>query len=350
MPVEVRARGVLGVALSLAGGADSKQRAGERDGETRGDDPGTALDVGFAAERHRHDAAEDDDPRERVAHGRQQPSAAARRGRLHRLGMGPGGTGSEVVRETLAVCRHRPIMLGAIALLRARARARRSCTVAVVTAGPTIDELTVADEPRSWEALGFTVDDGACAIGSVSLRLAGAGAGRGIVGWSLHGVDGGELDGLPTSASARERRTPAPMHPNGVVAIDHVVVMSPALMRSVEALERAGLELRRIRDEPTPAGAPRQAFFRLGAEILEVVQEPEDIVARAGGPGRPAHFWGLAMLVEDIDAAVAQMAPHTSEPRTAVQPGRRIATVRRSAGLAVPLALMSRDERGEEGR
>jgi uncharacterized glyoxalase superfamily protein PhnB len=48
-----------------------------------------------------------------------------------------------------------------------------------------------------------------------------------------------------------------------VVAIDHVVAMSPALDRTVRALQAAGLELRRIREQPTPAGAPRQAFFRL---------------------------------------------------------------------------------------
>ena len=100
-----------------------------------------------------------------------------------------------------------------------------------------------------------------------------------------------------------------------------------------------------MREEPTPAGAPRQAFFRVGREILELVQEPEDVVERAGGRDRPARFWGLAVLVDDLDHAVAAMAPHVGSVRAAVQPGRRIATVRRSAGLAVPLALMSRDER-----
>ena len=211
--------------------------------------------------------------------------------------------------------------------------------------GPTIDELTIADDAGNWAALGFDVDEGACAIGTVTLRFAGARTGRGIVGWSLRGLASVALDGLPSTASEREPREPAGPHPNGVTAIDHVVVMSPALGRTVEALQRAGLDLRRIRDEPTPAGAPRQAFFRLGREIVEVVQEPEDIVARAGGPGRPAHFWGLALLAADLDATVARIGAHVGEPRAAVQPGRRIATVRRSAGLAVPLALMSPDER-----
>jgi len=117
--------------------------------------------------------------------------------------------------------------------------------------------------------------------------------------------------------------------------------MSPALDRSVRALQEAGLALRRIREEPTPAGAPRQAFFRLGAEILEVIQEPAHIVADAGGPDRPARLWGLALIAPDLEQTVALLGTHASAPRDAVQPGRRIATVRRSAGLAVPIALMT---------
>lgn len=131
-------------------------------------------------------------------------------------------------------------------------------------------------------------------------------------------------------------------HPNGIVAIDHVVAMTPALDRTVSALRKAGLDLRRIREQPTPAGAPRQAFFRLGEEILEVVQEPEDVVAgRDGGAERPARLWGLALLAPDLDRAVAAFGEHVGVPRDAVQPGRRIATLKRSAGLAVPVALMS---------
>jgi hypothetical protein len=105
-----------------------------------------------------------------------------------------------------------------------------------------------------------------------------------------------------------------------------------------------------VREQPTPAGAPRQAFFRLGHEILEVIQEPAEVIERAGGRDRPARFWGLALLVEDLDATVATLGEHAGEARAAVQPGRRIASVRRSVGLAVPLALMSADERVESRR
>jgi hypothetical protein len=117
--------------------------------------------------------------------------------------------------------------------------------------------------------------------------------------------------------------------------------MSPELDRSVKALESAGLALRRIREEPTPAGAPRQAFFRLGAEVLEVIQEPDRILAEAGGRSRPARLWGLALVASDLDRTVELLAPHASAPRDAVQPGRRIATVGRSAELAIPIALMT---------
>ena len=207
----------------------------------------------------------------------------------------------------------------------------------------TIDELAVADQPERWTAASFAVHDSCCQLGSVRLRFAGPRqeAGAGILGWSLRGIASVELDGLPTTRSQSPPPPPPGAHPNGAVAVDHVVVMSPALDRTVAELRAAGLDLRRVRDQPTPAGAPRQAFFRLGEEILEVVQEPDAVLERDGGPDRPARLWGLALRVQDLDRTLAALAPNVSPARPAVQPGRRIATVRRSAGLAVPVALMS---------
>ena len=208
----------------------------------------------------------------------------------------------------------------------------------------SIEELVLADEPERWAALGFAVDGDVVQLGAVRLRLAGEDAGRGIVGWSLCGIASTELDGMPTTRAEETVTDGAPAeHPNGVAAIDHVVAMTPALERTVRALSDAGLDLRRIREEPTPAGAPRQAFFRLGAEILEVVQEPEHVIAARGdgGADRQARLWGLAFVAPDLDRTVAALGEHSGEVRDAVQPGRRIATVRRSAELAVPVALMS---------
>ncbi|HTU79097.1 MAG TPA: hypothetical protein VMF09_10100 [Solirubrobacteraceae bacterium] len=221
----------------------------------------------------------------------------------------------------------------------------------------SIDELALAEDSDPWTACGFALTDHACQIGAVRVRFTDPGAGpgaaqaaRGLVGWSLRGIDSAQLDGLPTTISHSPLPAAAPAHPNGVLAIDHVVAISPAFERSVAALRRAGLELRRVREQPTPAGAPRQAFFRLGREILELVEEPDRVARGAGGPQRPAHFWGLALLAEDLERAAASFAPHVSEIRAAVQPGRRIATVRRSAGFGVPLALISRESASEARR
>jgi hypothetical protein len=210
---------------------------------------------------------------------------------------------------------------------------------------PTLDELTVADKPDAWRDCGFLVEGDICAVGETRIRLAGDGAGKGLSGWSLREVDAdAELDGLPTTRSESPApREPAPggrRHPNGVTGLDHVVAITPDLGRTVAALELAGLDLRRIREEPTPAGAPRQAFFRLGEVILEVVQEPQEAIERAGGDHR-AFFWGLAFVSPDLEETVASLGDRVSEVRDAVQPGRRIATLRRSAGLALPIALMS---------
>ena len=204
----------------------------------------------------------------------------------------------------------------------------------------TVEELTVADAPQAWRECGFEVVGEECAVGGTRILFAPAEGARGLLGWSLAGLASIDLDGLPTTRSETPTQGEPSPHPNGITAIDHVVAISSDLDRTVAALEAAGLDLRRIREEPTPAGAPRQAFFRVGGTILEVVQEPPEATERAGGD-RPAFFWGLAFVAPDLDRTVAFLGEHAGEIRDAVQPGRRIATLRRSAGLSVPVALMT---------
>jgi hypothetical protein len=201
----------------------------------------------------------------------------------------------------------------------------------------TVDELLVADPPELWEDLGFRIEDDCCQIGGVCVRLDSR-AGKRIVSWSLRGIDGSELDGLATTVSSTEPRKHTEPHPNGVTAIDHVVAFSPDLDRTVVVLEAAGLDLRRIREEPTPAGAPRQAFFRLGEVILECVQLPDSANLDRS---RNARLWGLAVRTEDMDATAAYLGDRLGEPRPAVQQGRMIATLRRDAGSTVPFAFMT---------
>ena len=204
----------------------------------------------------------------------------------------------------------------------------------------TLDELVVADAAEAWSACGFTVEADVCVVGDARIRFAEGRGERGIEEWTLRDLESLDLDGLPTSRSDQRSPGDPPAHPNGIAGLDHVVAISSDLDRTVDALVAAGLDLRRVREEPTPAGAPRQAFFRLGSAILEVVQEPPEATAKAGGD-RPAFFWGLAFVAPDLERTVAFLGDRAGDVRDAVQPGRRIATLRRNAGLSVPIALMT---------
>lgn len=205
--------------------------------------------------------------------------------------------------------------------------------------GARVAEIVLADDPPAWEALGFAVDaDGAIALDGVALRLAGRAAGQGLLGLALDGMPpGAGLDGI-----ARLEPGPAPAraeHPNGVCAVDHVVVRTPSLPRTVQALRHAGLDLRRTRDAPVPPASPdarlQQAFLLAGACVVEVV-----------GPAAPdatggAALWGVTLVARDLDALAHRLGPRMGAVRDAVQPGRRIATLSAHAGVGCPVAMMT---------
>jgi hypothetical protein len=192
-------------------------------------------------------------------------------------------------------------------------------------------ELEAGDDPAAWTALGFAVDDGGVVrLGGVGVRLTGAGGG--LRGWQLAGAgDPGAIEGVATTWSAAAPVIPGtlPRHPNGATALDHVVLLTDDRDRTVAALVAAGGDERR-RAEP-PQVPVAMAFVRLGEAIVEV--------AEGGGP---PGLWGLVAVVEDLDAVAAQLGPERlGAISDAVQPGRRIATVRRQPGLGTALAFMS---------
>lgn len=206
---------------------------------------------------------------------------------------------------------------------------------------PTVASLTLAADRGAWRAAGFRVEGDSAAAGRLHLRFAGEAA-RPRISWALRAPATLELDGLPTERSDEPAPPAAPAHPNGVERLDHIVAFSGDLQRTISSLEAAGLDFRRLREGPTPAGSERQAFFRLGEVILEVVEHPPGTPA-AEDADAPSRFYGLAFLVRDIEATAQVLGTRLGEVRDAVQPGRRIATVARAAGLGLPVALMTPD-------
>src|ERR1044072_5079588 len=104
---------------------------------------------------------------------------------------------------------------------------------------PTLDELTVADEPEAWAALGVELDGDTCVVGDTRIRMVGRDAGRGLTGWSLRDIEAVELDGLPTVRSDLSPPGESPAHPNCITALDHVVAIAPDLDRTVAVLQGA---------------------------------------------------------------------------------------------------------------
>ena len=113
--------------------------------------------------------------------------------------------------------------------------------------------------------------------------------------------------------------------------IDHVVLMTDNLDRTCEAVtEVTGCPLKRVRE----VGEIRQGFHRVGegGVILEVVERAD--VSRTS-------LWGLVIATPSFDDLVQAAGDLVSEPKDAVQPGRRISTVKAKAGLGIPVALMT---------
>lgn len=203
------------------------------------------------------------------------------------------------------------------------------------------------------------MEGGLTTIGGVEIRLTGGDGG--IEGWVLRSAAStdfeglSEMDGLPAEAAGRgepggpetaDRGETGPSrarHPNGALAIDHLVVFTPDLKRTVAAMEGVGFDLRRVREATEPGPDVRQAFFRPHGVIVEVVENPR------APESEPARFWGLTVTVADLDGCARLLGDRLGEVQDAVQAGRRIATVRREAGLGVPVALISPHARGLTG-
>jgi len=205
---------------------------------------------------------------------------------------------------------------------------------------PALRSILVGDSAGPWAAAGFQVDEShgraRVVIGEIRIELVGPEDGRGIVAWGFDEFDSqNDIDGI-TTITAAPTDDPPPRHENLVDHIDHVVMFTPNLQRTIAALEHAGFEARRVRDVPGTVPLRQQVFFWAGPTIIELVGPAEP-----SGDG-PATLWGLAVSCNDLDLAHDHLAGALTAPKPAVQPGRRIATLRtRDLDISTAIAFMS---------
>ncbi|MFV1990211.1 MAG: hypothetical protein ACC652_05675, partial [Acidimicrobiales bacterium] len=92
--------------------------------------------------------------------------------------------------------------------------------------------LDIADDPSSWNGIGFSVFSRQVCVGETTLRL--GKPGTGIVGWSLSGTDQATLielrEGIPTESvefvDSGRKISPVSLraHANSAILLDHIVL------------------------------------------------------------------------------------------------------------------------------
>lgn len=198
-----------------------------------------------------------------------------------------------------------------------------------------ITELQIADDPAIWADLGFTVEGDRCRVGTVDLILTGSDSGNGITGWTWHGSPDAGFGTIETAFADQPPGDAASEHPNTAAAMFYVVLMGPSHPDLVSALETVGTTV----SEPTTMGRSDAAMLRSLAPAGGI--EVEVIAPATADPDRSWELWGVIIEVADIDALATRLRSRLKSVKPAMQPGRRIATLDRSAGSSVPIAFMT---------
>lgn len=203
-----------------------------------------------------------------------------------------------------------------------------------------VAELLVTSPVEPWQQIGLRVVDGVSWIGGTALRFRSVadGAAPALSAWTLVGsaTTPPTIDGLATTY-IDDVEPQSWDHPLGATVFDHVVVMTSSVQRTCAEITRVtGEPLKRVRE----AGPVRQGFHRFGSMIVEVVES--DRVSPV-----VASFWGFVLVVDDIHETAGRLGPDVlTAPKAAVQSGRFISSFRATAGLGLPIALMSPHLRG----
>ena len=116
------------------------------------------------------------------------------------------------------------------------------------------------------------------------------------------------------------------------------MLMVPEFKQGRSALTHAGVVV-----------SPGKVFGSADKKLLRSTPMMGDFELELIGPekedsSRRWDLWGLVIAVEDIDVTADLLGDLLGRVKPAIQPGRRIATVSKSAGLGVAIAFLGPED------
>ncbi len=203
-----------------------------------------------------------------------------------------------------------------------------------------LNEITVADQPDAWRAIGFTVEDGRVRIGdSFVIHLTGA-PGGGITSWTL-GIDGlngastTDPGGMKLTVTDAARPTGTAVHENGVSRASKAVILTADTTASIARLREATADLGAPENEGKGSDGAHYAIWPMDdTEVgLEVVCLDPD----QGNDAMQALF----LVVDDFDAAVERVGKNDVTPEDVYSERRRV-IIKPRIGVTAGVHLLSR--------
>ena len=201
---------------------------------------------------------------------------------------------------------------------------------------PTIAELHVGDDPSAWERLGFCINENRSLIGRTEVVF--SDGPKGIHSWVLRNSMPSQFGPIPTTFTENPVPNPSIAHPNGSIGFHHVVLMVPAFDIGKTALSNAGVQV----EQGRPFGSTEKAMLRSAPKMGDI--ELELIGPESEDRSRHWQLWGLVVAVSDIDATSELLGDLLGQVKPAVQPHRRIATLKKEAELGVAVAFLGPKE------
>ena len=201
---------------------------------------------------------------------------------------------------------------------------------------PTIAELHVGDDPSAWERLGFCINENRSLIGRTEVVF--SDGPKGIHSWVLRNSMPSQFGPIPTTFTENPVPNPSIAHPNGSIGFHHVVLMVPAFDIGKTALSNAGVHV----EQGRPFGSTEKAMLRSAPKMGDI--ELELIGPESEDRSRHWQLWGLVVAVSDIDATSELLGDLLGQVKPAVQPHRRIATLKKEAELGVAVAFLGPKE------